>query len=78
MQKRNLVLASVMGLFLISFVSAYTGGFSFTDFLDSMDPATAVLGALWVIFYLFVNKALLRFFLIFSRHKSLKSNSGNW
>jgi hypothetical protein len=45
----------------ISFVSAY-GEFSLSNFLDSIDPSTLVLGTLFLIFFAVINFSLGRFF----------------
>lgn len=64
MQKKRL-LTFVLGLFLISFVSAYYGSyssFSLSDLLDSIDSSTMILGGLFIIFFALSNFALVRAF----------------
>lgn len=65
MQKGKLLLTFTIGLFLISFVSAYYGSyssFSLSDLLDSIDSSTMILGAVFIISFAIVNFALVRVF----------------
>lgn len=56
--KKLVSLSLVIGLFLVSFVSA--ASFSLGDILESIDPSTMVLGALFIIFFGLINFALSR------------------
>ncbi len=65
MQKGKLLFSFTIGLFLISFVSAYYGSygsFSLSDLLDSIDSSTMILGAVFIISFALVNFALVRVF----------------
>lgn len=60
MQKRNLLILSVLGIFLISCVNVQA--FSVGDFLDEIETSTLVLPMLFIIFFAFINFTLLKFF----------------
>jgi hypothetical protein len=71
MQKRNLIIFSVLVFSLATFVSAYSSGrFSVGSLLDDIEPSTLVLPALFIIFFTFINFSLGRVF------KDNKSASG--
>ena len=60
--KKSLVIP-VITLSLINFASAYYGSyFSFSDLLNSIDPSTMILGAVFIISFAFINFALVRVF----------------
>lgn len=58
--KRAGLLSIFLGVFLISFVRAYSGDFSLSEFLNSIDPSTMTLGAIFIIIFALVNFALSR------------------
>jgi len=61
MQKRRLSFGLILGIFTISFVSAYYGSygnFSITNLLDSIDPATMFLGIVFFLCLGFINFSL--------------------
>ena len=60
MQKRNLFILSVLGIFLISCINVQA--FSVGDFLDEIETSTLVLPMLFIIFFAFINFTLLKFF----------------
>ena len=65
MEKRNFLLAFVLGLFLINFVSAqfgYYGGFSLRDLLASVDAPTMVLGSVFLISFVLIKMAVSKIF----------------
>lgn len=66
MQKRNLSIALILGIFLISFVSAYT--FSLTEMLDNLDPSTVILGTMFIVVFALLNYAFSK---VFSDNKSI-------
>lgn len=71
MQKRNLFLILILGLFLISFTSAYYGSynsFSLSSLLDSIDSSTMLLGITFIVSFAFIN---------FSLSKVFKDQEGN-
>ena len=62
MKKSLLIL--IITLFLINFASAYYGSYgslSLSSILDRIDPSTAILGALFFIFFIFLNFSLNKF-----------------
>jgi len=65
-KKRNLLLAFVLGLFLISFVSASFhygyNNFSLSNLLYNLDSSTMILGAIFIIVFAFANFSLSKFF----------------
>ena len=64
-KKRNLFLAIITGLFLISFASAYYGSynsFSLSDLLNNIDSSTMLLGVLFIVSFAFLNFSLLKIF----------------
>ena len=58
MQKRMLFIPGL--IFFLGFVSAYTDIFSIGEIFNSLDPSTAILGTLWVIFFALIHFALSR------------------
>jgi hypothetical protein len=64
MQKRNLIILSLLSLSLISFVSAYSyyGRFSVGDFLNEIEPSTLILPLLFIIFFTLINFSLSKVF----------------
>ena len=69
MQIRKKWLVSILGLFLISLVSAqyYGGRFSFRGFLNSIDPSTITFGIFFIIIFALVYFALSKVFV--NRHR---------
>lgn len=67
--KTKMFLTFVMGLFFISFASAYSyNNFSLSDLLNNINPSNMILGAVFIISFFFINLSLSKFF---------KDNSGN-
>ena len=64
MYKREVLLGGMFSLFMLNFVSAYSyyGRFSLGGFLDSLDSSTVILGVFFILFFLFTNFALMKFF----------------
>ncbi|HLD55142.1 MAG TPA: hypothetical protein VJB35_02670, partial [Candidatus Nanoarchaeia archaeon] len=64
MYKREVLLGGMFSLFMLNFVSAYSyyGRFSLSGFLDSLDSSTVILGVFFILFFLFTNFALMKFF----------------
>lgn len=52
------ILTFSLSLFLINFVSAYSAQASLQNILNELDPSTAILGSLFLIFFLLTNYAL--------------------
>ena len=65
MQKKNLLLSSILGIFLIKFASAYYYGynnFSLTNLLNNIDSSTMILGTVFFLCFIFINFSLSKFF----------------
>jgi len=61
--KRGIYTLAISTILALSFISAYYGGsFSISDFFDSIEPSTIILGALFLIFFAVLNFALGKFF----------------
>lgn len=61
MNKKNLLLSFILSLISISFVSAqYFRGYSFENFLYSIDPSLAILGSIFLLSLFIFNFALSR------------------
>ncbi len=66
MQKRY-TLSTLLSILSINLVSAayYSGGyegFSLSDLLDSIEPSTMILGAIFILSFIFINFSLAKFF----------------
>lgn len=61
MKKKSIIFLA-LPLFLINLVSAYYGQTSLENLLNSLDPSTAILGSIFIIFFILINYPLSKAF----------------